>query len=107
MISFKTRPLTSLCASILPLGYPHPPFAVEDPWYSQIDRGALPARIPPPETWDDFPSLLAGISERQNMQDWSEASWKELLATYYGMCARVDTQFGKIVDALKSVGDIR
>lgn len=88
----------------LPLGFPHPPFAVEEPWFSQIDRGALPGRIPPPESWNDFPSLLAGISERQNMQGWSEANWKELLATYYGMCARVDTQFGMIVDALKRSG---
>jgi len=85
----------------LPLGYPHPPFAVEDPWFSQINREALPDRIPPPETWDDFPSLLAGISERQNMHNWSETRWKELLATYYGMCARVDAQFGMVVDALK------
>ena len=88
----------------LPLGYPHPPFAVEDPWYSLVDRDALPAPIPPPETWNEFPSLLAGISKRQNLQGWNEANWKELLATYYGMCARVDAQFGMIMDALKHTG---
>ena len=85
----------------LPLGYPHPPFAVEDPWYSQIDRDQLPERIPTPENWEGFPSLLKGIFERQRLQSWSEERWAELLATYYGMCARVDAQFGMIVDALK------
>jgi arylsulfatase A-like enzyme len=85
----------------LPINYPHPPFAVEDPWYSLIDRNKIPPRIPPPETWDDFPSILSGIHKRQNLQTWNEAHWKELIAIYYGMCARVDSQFGMIVDALK------
>jgi arylsulfatase A-like enzyme len=91
---------THLCI-YLPLSFPHPPFGVEDPWYSQIDRTALPRRIPPPESWEGFPKLLSGISKRQNLQNWSETSWNELLATYYGMCARVDTQFGMVVDAIK------
>jgi arylsulfatase A-like enzyme len=88
----------------LPLNYPHPPFAVEDPWYSQIERGKIPERIPPPETWENFPSLLAGIAERQNLQNWSEDRWTELIATYYGMCARVDAQFGMVTAALKEKG---
>ena len=88
----------------MPLGYPHPPFAVEDPWYSLIERDTLPERIPPPETWDDFPSILAGISERQNLVGWCETQWVELIATYYGMCARVDAQFGMVVEALKVAG---
>jgi arylsulfatase A-like enzyme len=88
----------------LPLGFPHPPFAVEDPWYSLIDRDNLPQRIPQPETWSDFPSILAGIAERQRLIGWSETQWVELIATYYGMCARVDTQFGMIVDALVAAG---
>ncbi len=85
----------------LPLSYPHPPFAVEEPWYSQIDRDKLPKRIPTPESWDKLPSLLKGIYARQNMQAWNEERWRELLATYFGMCARVDEQFGMVVDALK------
>jgi len=88
----------------LPLIFPHPPFEVEDPWYSQIDRASLPDRIPTPESWEGFPSLLKGIYERQNLQGWDENRWRELLATYYGMCARVDAQFGMIVAALKETG---
>jgi len=98
----NTPPDQPLCI-YLPLGFPHPPFAVEDPWYSLIDRDLMPDRIPPPETWDDFPSLLAGIAKRQNLANWREARWKELLATYYGMCARVDTQFGMVAKALRDM----
>ena len=32
----------------LPLGYPHPPYGVEDPWFSQIDRDLIPPRYPDP-----------------------------------------------------------
>ncbi len=87
----------------LPLSYPHPPYGVEDPWYSQIDRDLIPPRIPTPD-WSKKPKLTAGIYERQGLQGWSEERFTELRATYYGMCARVDAQFGKVVDALKDSG---
>ena len=85
----------------LRLSYPHPVFAIEEPWFSQIDRDAIPARIPTPENWDQLPSILKGIYNRQGMQNWSEERWTELIATYYAMCARVDAQFGMIINALK------
>jgi arylsulfatase A-like enzyme len=88
----------------LPLGYPHPPYAVEDPYYTRIDRSKLPPRIPAPADWSRKPSLLKGIAERQNLRGWSEARWTELRATYYGMCARVDDQFGLLVAALHEAG---
>ena len=28
----------------LPLSYPHPPYCVEEPWYSLIDRNKIPGR---------------------------------------------------------------
>ena len=87
----------------LPLTYPHPPYGVEDPWYSRIDRSRMPARIPAPD-WSTKPSILKGIAARQNLQGWSEERWVELRATYYGMCARVDHQLGLILDALRRAG---
>ena len=50
------------------------------------------------------PSMLKGIHERQGMQGWSEDRWTELRATYYGMCARVDHQFGLVMAALREAG---
>jgi arylsulfatase A-like enzyme len=88
----------------LPLSYPHPPYAVEDPYYSQIDRGKLPDRVPAPADWSTKPSLLEGIAARQNLRGWSEERWTELRATYYGMCARVDAQFGLLMEALRQAG---
>jgi arylsulfatase A-like enzyme len=88
----------------LPLGYPHPPYAVEEPFYSMIDRARIPPRIPTPDGWAGKPSLLKGIHALQNLEDWTEERWTELRATYYGMCARVDRQFGLLMEALREAG---
>lgn len=88
----------------LPLSYPHPPYGVEDPWYSAIAREAVPGRVPTPQDWQHKPGILKGIYERQNLAGWTEDRWTELRATYYGMCARVDYQFGLILDALREAG---
>jgi arylsulfatase A-like enzyme len=88
----------------LPLTYPHPPYAVEDPWYSLIDRNKIPERTPTPPGWEGKPSLLKGIWERQHLQNWTEEEWAELRATYYGMCSRLDHQFGLLMRALKDAG---
>lgn len=87
----------------LPLSYPHPPYGVEDPWFSQIDRSRIPPRLPTPD-WSRKPSLVAGIHQRQRLQGWSDERFNELRAVYYGMCARVDAQFGRLVNALKAAG---
>ncbi|MCY3916443.1 MAG: sulfatase-like hydrolase/transferase [Chloroflexi bacterium] len=87
----------------LPLSYPHPPYGVEEPWFSDIERDLIPPRYPTPD-WAKKPSLVAGIYERQRLQGWSEERFNELRAVYYGMCARVDAQFGMVVDALKASG---
>jgi arylsulfatase A-like enzyme len=88
----------------LPLGHPHPPYGVEDPWFSMIDRQKLPPRAPTPASWEGKPSLLRGIWERQRLQGWTEERWTQLRATYYGMCSRLDHQFGLLVEALKDAG---
>ncbi|WP_308633891.1 sulfatase-like hydrolase/transferase [Paenibacillus silvisoli] len=85
----------------LPLLYPHPPYGVEEPYFSMIDRTKLPPRIPSPERWDDKPSILKGIYDKQRLQSWTEDRWDELRATYHAMCARVDHQFGMLMDALR------
>lgn len=96
----KNHPAERPICIYLPLGYPHPPYAVEEPYYSQINRADIPPRIPTP-AWDHKPSILRGISGRQRMQSWSEERWNELRHTYYSMCARVDDQFGLVTQALK------
>ena len=100
----KNPPTDQPLCIYLPLGYPHPPYAVEEPYYSMIDRNKLPQRIPAPQSWAGKPSILRNIYDNQNLQGWSEERWTELRATYYGMCARVDHQFGLLMEALRKAG---
>jgi arylsulfatase A-like enzyme len=88
----------------LPLQYPHPPYGVEEPWFSLADRDRQPRRIPAPEEGQRKPAILQGIRDRRGMQGWSEDRWSELRATYYGMCARVDNQLGLLIGALRDTG---
>lgn len=88
----------------LPLRDPHPPYAVEEPWYSMIDRDKVPPRIPTQDNWDGKPRLNKGIWEKQQLQEWTEERWQELRATYYGTCARMDYQFKLVLDALREAG---
>jgi arylsulfatase A-like enzyme len=100
----KNRPSDQPLCLYLALGFPHPPYGVEDPWYSRIDRGAGPERIPAPQDWNRKPSILKELVERQGLSGWSEDRWAELRATYYGMCSRSDHQFGLLLNALKDAG---
>lgn len=88
----------------LALRYPHPPYAVEDEYLRRIDPALLPPRAPTPPGWAGKPSLLRGIHARQNLSHWDEARWTDLRSTYYAMCARVDAQFGMVMQALKDAG---
>jgi arylsulfatase A-like enzyme len=88
----------------LSLGYPHPPYGVEDPWYSSVDRGRVPPRVPTPGSWDRMPALMKGLVEGQGLRGWTESRWAELRATYLGMCGRIDHQLGLVVDALRARG---
>lgn len=84
--------------------YPHPPYKVEDPFYSAIDRSLLPPRILPEDTRDKA-KILQMIRDYQHMQDYTEADWDELRAVYLGMCLKVDAQFKRLCDALKEAGE--
>jgi arylsulfatase A-like enzyme len=88
----------------LPLEYPHPPYAVEDPWYRMIDRALISDPIPPPPAWEGKPAILRELWRLRGMQQWSPKRWRELRATYYGMCARSDHQLGRVVQALRQSG---
>ena len=86
------------------LMFPHPPYGCEEPWYSLIDRDALPPRRPDVETLSGKASILTKIRERQRMQDWREAHYDEMRAVYLGMTARWDHMLGLVVDKLRERG---
>lgn len=93
----------SLCL-YLPISFPHPPYACEDPWFSAIDRDALPDPAGEPLDWQRKSAMLRMIRENQGLDPEDSQWWRELRATYYAMIARLDHQWGMIVDALQQAG---
>ncbi len=87
----------------LGLNNPHTPYAIEEPYFSAIDRSKLPHRILPEECCGK-PKMQELIRAYQSLQDFTEQEWDELRATYLGMCMKIDYQFKRICDALKEAG---
>ncbi len=87
----------------LGLNFPHPAYAVEEPYYSAIDREKLPARSKWEET-SGKAKMLKMIRDNQQLQALNEDDWNDLRATYLGMCMKVDAQFQRFCSALKKAG---
>ena len=88
----------------LGLLYPHPPYQVEEPYYSSVDRSLVKPRIKSSET-EDKAKILGLIRGYQGIEGkYTEEEWAELRAVYLGMCRKVDDQFRKLCDALKETG---
>jgi len=86
------------------LSNPHPPYGCSRPWYGRTDRKNLPPRRPQPKNWEEMPSMLRKIHEKQGLGGWSEERFDELRGTYYDMIGQLDERLGEVVTALKEEG---
>ncbi|HSR05002.1 MAG TPA: sulfatase-like hydrolase/transferase, partial [Proteiniclasticum sp.] len=82
---------------------PHPPYQVEEPYFSAIRREDLSPRIKP-EDGVGKALMMELIRKNQKLDFFTEDDWNELRATYLGMCMKVDHMFKKLCDALKEAG---
>jgi arylsulfatase A-like enzyme len=87
----------------VPLLFPHPPFTVEQPWFSLHDRAAMPAPIDPAEAVGK-PAFMGAYRDVYGWGDLTEADLRDITATYYGMVSRVDAQLGRVLDAIDGIG---
>lgn len=85
----------------LGLMYPHTPYAVEEPYFSAIDRNMLPRRA---GAGRNKPLMELTLKNLMAMDSYTEQDWDELRACYLGMCMKVDEQFRRLCDALKEAG---
>lgn len=83
------------------LMYPHPPYAVCEPWYSSIDREKVKELWPRKKWVADKPSMIVKTADKMELHDWSEDRWAELRATYLAMTSKFDSQLGEVVNCLK------
>lgn len=88
----------------LGLVHPHPAYAIEEPYFSAIDRSKLSPRIKDRIGISTEPKIETMIRENQGMHEYTEADWDEMRACYTGMCMKVDVMFKRLCDALKEAG---
>jgi arylsulfatase A-like enzyme len=86
----------------VPLLFPHPPFTVEEPWFSMHDRADMPEPVPVPASGK--PEFMAAYREVYGWGDLTTDDLREVKATYYGMVSRVDDQLGRLVSVLERTG---
>jgi arylsulfatase A-like enzyme len=100
-IELLEGPLPEPFALVVTLFSPHPPFAVEEPWYSLHDRASMPAPRCP---GSGKPAFMRTLRDRAGLDQLEPADWAEITATYYGMVSRLDDQLGRLQEALGRTG---
>lgn len=97
----KCRPSDKPWVLFLPLLFPHCPFQVEEPYFSMYDRDTIGSVVSTPEVKTGYePRYMQTIRERYGTARATDAMWREIKATYYGMIARLDDQFGRLINVL-------
>jgi arylsulfatase A-like enzyme len=87
----------------VPLFFPHPPFTVEEPWFSLHDRSQMPAPIAAADTTGKA-AFVDAYREVYGWDDLTDDDLREIAATYHGMVSRVDDQLGRVLAAVDEIG---
>ena len=87
----------------MPLIFPHCPFQVEEPYFSQYDRSAMPQPSDPDTKTGYEPRYFAVNRERYGTHRATPEVWAEVTATYHGMISRLDDQFGRIIAKMEEL----
>jgi arylsulfatase A-like enzyme len=103
-VEFIKRPPAEPYFMLVNQSYPHPPYAVAEPYFSMYDRASVPFPIPPPEGFAGKPEILRLVHERMRMDEISEDELREMVAVYYGMITKTDRNLGWIMEALGEQG---
>jgi len=99
-VKFLQSPPAEPFLLYLPLVVPHPPYSVEEPYFSMYDRDAV--RKPLPAQLDDKPHFMRDLHHLYGIDRLDEADLREIVATYWGMVTRFDDLVGQLVSALQA-----
>lgn len=103
----KSKPDKPFCL-YLAFASPHPPYTVEEPYFSMYDRENIPSPFPPESggviNLEDKPQFMKLMREHYGLENLKEQDLREIRAVYYGMISKLDTQIGQILDKLKEIG---
>lgn len=87
----------------LGLMYPHPPYKVEEPYFSAAGDVSQWKRVPAEECAGK-PRMEELLREEMNLGLYNDEDWDRLRHCYLGMCGKVDDLFARLCNALKEEG---
>ncbi len=97
----NSNPPEPFCLYV-PLFFPHPPYWVEEPYFSMYDRKTVPTPLPAEHAGK--PKYYGEINRSYGLDQFAPEELREIVATYYGMVSRIDDQLGEVIGALESNG---
>jgi arylsulfatase A-like enzyme len=101
-LDFLDKPHERPFCLYLPLHFAHPPYRVEEPYFSMHPRDEVPAPIP--ARVEGKRSYVGEFVRFYGAGGLDESDLREIKATYFGMVSRLDHQLGLVVRRLKERG---
>jgi choline-sulfatase len=86
----------------LPLIYPHPPYNVEEPYFTMYDRKKVP--LPAKADFSTKPKFVERYHKLHRIDELTQEDLREIKATYYGMITRTDDLLGQLLKTLEREG---
>ena len=86
----------------LPLTFPHPPYEVEEPYFSMHDLASIPEPIPVEH--EGKRQYMPVLRAAYGVDGLGVDDLKEIKRLYYGMTSRTDHQLGLLMDKLRERG---
>lgn len=86
----------------LPLIFVHPPYRVEEPFFSMHDIKSVPNPIP--GELGGKRAYMQAVHKAHGLDMLSVDDLKEIKRVYFGMTSRIDHQLGLLIDKLKERG---
>ncbi len=101
-IEFLKRPHDKPFVLYLPLGLPHCPYSVPQPYYDMYD----PDKLPPlrPAATHGQPDFHELIRRYRRLDELDEGVFRKINAVYLGMISCVDEMLGRLLAALEEAG---
>jgi arylsulfatase A-like enzyme len=103
-VAFLQNPAAEPFFMLVNQTFPHPPYAVAQPYFSMYDRTKVPSPIPPPNGFEGKPAVLQAVHKRMRMDEATDDDLREIVAVYYGMITKTDRNLGRVLTALKETG---
>ena len=83
---------------------PHTPCLLPEPYYSMYDPTAIPEEPSFTETWDRKPFVQQLYERYWGLSGGGWASWREIVARYWGYVTFIDDLVGRILAELRALG---